>query len=116
MLMLTVRGGGMAWAAYECFRYSSMLRRRAALGLGDPMIAHRIWLWGLGAVATLMAIGLDVGSWALAGASLGATPMGLHAMSFLGLLGAIAIAFAFFPPSFYLRWIKGGYADAGGTI
>ncbi len=115
VLLLVLRGGGMAWATLECFRYSARLRKRAALGLGDPMIAHRIWLWGLGAGFTLLAIGLDIGSWVLAGQALINTPLGV-VMAALGLAGALSIALAFFPPARYASRMERRYADAGQAV
>ncbi len=106
MLLLTVRGVGMTWAAYECLRYSTMLRKRAAIGLGDPLIAHRIWLWGAAALAALFPIVLDLASWALSGQPLAATPMGLHTMSIFGLISICGIGLAFFPPAVYVRMIE----------
>jgi hypothetical protein len=105
---LGLRLGGMGWAAWECFRYAGLLDRRVALGLAEPMTAHRIRLWGIGASAQCIAIGLDLGSHALAGSTLGSTAVGLNAMSLLGLVGAICVALAFFPPKPYLRLIASG--------
>jgi hypothetical protein len=110
MLLLTVRGVGMVWAAYECLRYSAMLRRRVAVGLGDPMIAHRIRLWGFSALAAFLVIMLDIASWGLSGQSLASTPMGLHAMSMFGLFSVCAISLAFFPPAVYVRIIERHWA------
>ena len=104
-LMLCVRGLGMFWAAYECFRWSAALRKRVALGLAEAMIAHRIWLWGLGASAQVVVIALDLGCQLNAGEALAATPLGLHATSLLGLVGISAIALAFFPPRAYIRLV-----------
>jgi len=115
VLLLVLRGGGMLWATLECFRYSALLRRRAALGLGDPIIAHRIWLWGLGAGFTLLAIGLDIGSWVLAGQAFINTPLGL-VLAALTLAGALSIAFAFFPPVRYARRMERRYARAGEAV
>jgi hypothetical protein len=106
VLLLMVRGVGLAWAGYECLRYSAMLNKRAAVGLGDPLIAHRIWLWGFAALAALLVIVLDIASWGLSGQPLAATPVGLHAMSLFGLLSISGIAFAFFPPAAYVRMIE----------
>ena len=61
VLLLVLRGGGMLWATLECFRYSARLRKRAALGLGDPIIAHRIWLWELGAVTAGTFLNIQLG-------------------------------------------------------
>ena len=107
MTMLAARGAGMLWAAYECFRYSAMLRRRVALGLAQPMIAHRIWLWGVGATASIVTIGLDFASWFIAGAALSSFTIGLHLTSLFAVMGTVAIALAFFPPRAYVELIEG---------
>jgi hypothetical protein len=106
ILMLSIRGGGMAWAAFECFSYSAKLRRRAALGLSNPMVAHQIWLWGLSASAALTSISLELGGLAFLDAPIHAWPSGMHVISVLGLTGVLAVAFAFFPPAGYTRWIQ----------
>jgi len=106
IMFLIVRGVGMTWAAYECFRYSAMLRKRAAVGLGDLFIAHRISLWGFAAVASSITILLDIATWGWSGQALAATSAGLHAMSLLGFVATCGIAFAFFPPAFYVRMIE----------
>lgn len=109
---LLLRLVGMTWAAWECFRYAAQLRRRVVLGLAEPMIAHRIQLWGVGAVAQCIAIGLDLGAFAAIGASLASMPAGLHVISVLGLVGTAAIALAFFPPKAYVRMITAVGAEA----
>jgi len=115
LLLLSLRGVGLAWAGYECFRYSAMLRRRVAVGLGDPLIAHRIWLWGVSAVAGLTAISMDIASWTVAGQPLAATPGGLHLTSSLGLISVGAIGLAFFPPALYLRTLERRWAADAAT-
>ncbi len=106
MLLLSLRGIGLAWAAFECFRYSTMLRKRAALGLAEPMIAHRIWLWGISAIASVFIILIDMGSWGVSAQPLAATQIGLHLMSSFGLVATAAIGLAFFPPAVYVRMIE----------
>lgn len=106
-LMLSIRGTGMAWAAAECFYCSAQLRRRAAIGLADPLVAHRIWLWGVGATAALVSISLELGSWVVYDHPLQSRPIGMHLMSLLGLIGTLAVYLAFFPPDAYARWIAG---------
>jgi hypothetical protein len=96
-----MRGAGMAWAAFECFRYSGKLQRRVALGLAEPMVAHRIWLWGVGASASLFTIGLDLVTLLSTGASLVSTSAGLNVTSVVGVIGTGSIALAFFPPRVY---------------
>lgn len=107
-----VRAVGMGWAAFECFRYSAMLRRRASIGLAEPAIAHRIWLWGMGAAASFAMCALDIASWQIVGTPAAAMPWGLATMACLGLLGAGCIALAFFPPRFYVRLAMPENSDA----
>ena len=103
LMLLSVRGTGMLWAAAEAFRYSAMLRRRVALGLSEPGIAHRFWLWGIGAAAQTLVISLDFGSWLVHGSGLDQLPLGVAATALIGLVGSIAVALAFFPPARYLE-------------
>jgi len=42
-----VRSFAMLWGAWESLRYFSLLRRRAALGLADPVVMQRFLLWGI---------------------------------------------------------------------
>lgn len=107
LLYQGVRAVGMAWAGWECLRYSAMLRRQVRLGLAEPMIAHRIGLWGLGALASLLVILLDLGSLVGSGTSLVASPGGLYLTAFIGLFAAGTIALAFFPPASYVRFVAG---------
>jgi len=102
---------GMIWSMSECLRYSAMLRRRARLGLADPMIAHRIWLWGMGAVAQVVVLLFEVVSWYTIGMALMGTTMGLYLVSMLGLVGTSAVALAFFPPASYVGFITRGYTQ-----
>lgn len=106
VMLLTVRDLGMVWAAFEGFRYSGMLRKRVALGLAEPIVAHRIWLWAVGAALQVIVLSLDLGTWFATGAFLMASPLGLFLAAGLGLIGAWAIAFAFFPPSAYVKFIS----------
>jgi hypothetical protein len=102
-----VRLIGQAWGMYECFRYSSMLRRRVDLGLAEPMVAHRLWLWGMGGFTQVIVLSWEVVTWYATGTLLAATPMGLHLTSALGLAGITTTALAFFPPDAYVRFVVG---------
>jgi hypothetical protein len=95
------------WGAYEGIRYASMLRRRAALGLGDPVIAHRILMWGLFSLTmgTLAIVSLAVGY------ALGSTE-GFNAWTparfitpTLSLIASILLGLGFFPPVAYQRFV-----------
>jgi hypothetical protein len=95
----------IGWGATESFIYYSKLRRRAALGLSDPVLTHRFLMWGvgLGAMTLLMAstllaswVGVDptVSGWVLLESTAGMT-------------GAVTLWLTFFPTQAYRRWVLG---------
>lgn len=44
------------WIAAEAFRYHALMRRRAALGLADPLVVNRFLLWGIASLLSIAAI------------------------------------------------------------
>ena len=42
-----LRAGALLWSGIESLRYWTMLKRRIALGLAEPLIARRFLLWGV---------------------------------------------------------------------
>jgi len=113
ILFQALRGGGMAWSAFECFSYSDRLRRQAALGLVDPMLAHRIWLWAVGATSALIVCTLELMGWGLGEQGIAGPAIGLMVTAGLGFIGAMSVALAFFPPSFYVHWLSPRLTGAG---
>jgi hypothetical protein len=96
--------GAFAWASWEALRYSRMLRRRAPLGLADPVVVNRISLWGVasGLIGFLFLLN------PVAKAIAGVAPENLRLLllqSLVGVVVAVCVALAFFPPRAYLRWI-----------
>ena len=41
------------WTAFEAYRYWWMLRKRTAIGLGDPVTTNRFLLWAIAATASV---------------------------------------------------------------
>ena len=100
-----VRIAAFLWTGLESLRYAGMMRRQARLGLGDPVVAAQIRLWGVAS----MAIGAMMVIWALA-PHLGHTsgrgwPTGVFAANALGLVGAGSLHLAFLSPAVWRRWI-----------
>ena len=96
--------GALGWAAIESLHYWRLMRRRAALGMGDPVVSNRFLLWGLGIGAagwgSLVAIMVPLV------ANVTATDPNLQLSSSLhGLVAAVAMWLAFLPPQRYLRWV-----------
>ncbi len=94
------------WAALESLRYWAMMRRRARLGLAEPLLANRFLLWAL-AAAGAFAIWAVVGWNLLQGSN---QPTGglfendaALLVSGFGLASALALWLAFFPPLAYRR-------------
>lgn len=46
------------WLVFESYRYWRLMRRRAELGLADPMVTNRFLLWGTGSLFTFLATGI----------------------------------------------------------
>jgi hypothetical protein len=106
VLFQALRGIGMTWSAFECFHYSDRLRRRASLGLADPLMAHRFWLWAIGATSALLVCTLELLVWGLSDVTFSALPLGLMLVAALGLVGSTSVALAFFPPASYVRFVR----------
>jgi hypothetical protein len=96
---------GWFWASGEALRYHAMLRRRLRLGLADPVVTNRFFLWGLGtgvsglvsaALIATTAAGMDVHNHAL--------PQILLSIS--GIVGPVTWYLGFMPPDAYLDFIR----------
>jgi len=53
LLFTVTRVALFIWGALEAFHQSSMLTKRAKLGLADAVAANQIWLWGIAAVFSI---------------------------------------------------------------
>jgi hypothetical protein len=99
-----------AWNGAESFLLYAQLRRRLALGLADPAVVNRVLMWGAG---TLCAFAMTVHGIVLR-VVVGPTPADGHRVvsSLFGLVAAVAIWLAFFPPAAYRR----RFAAAAGLL
>ena len=97
------------WAAAECFRYHRMMQRRRALGLADPLIVNRFFLWGLASLFTASAIWIASTTFALMDqpARLAAwTPLIRVATAAVGLVTVACYGLTFFTPERYAQWLR----------
>jgi hypothetical protein len=107
--------GYPVWMMAESYRYWAMLRRRAALGLADPVVVNRVWLWGTGSLFTALAIWTASVPYALLGhpALLEAsTPWVRIATALAGAASISCSYLAFVPPAWYLRRVRARSAPA----
>ena len=84
-----------AWSAFESFRLWSMMRRRVALGLGDPALAHRFLLWGGAAAAACRIVACTMINCTLHPTQM--HPTWLLAQTVFDATAADGIGLAFFP-------------------
>jgi hypothetical protein len=96
------------WLVSESGRYAISMRKRLAIGLGDPMVANRFLLWAIAGslglvilISSLPPIFLDVQVWE------GLLFANLLAFSAAGVGSACFYWLTFFPPAAYKRWIIG---------
>jgi hypothetical protein len=92
----------LAWASWESLRFHGLLLKRMRLGLGDPVVADRMWLWGISTLAAFVSnLATSVSSFF--GVDIAVSTFGALLIAPLGLLAAGAMWLAFFPPESYLR-------------
>jgi len=96
----------LLWGSAEAFRYGFKLRRRLRLGLADPVVANRFFLWGVGAGAAGMGSLIAVAAQAITGMPVFDVPWLMLSSSLHGLVAAIAMWFAFVPPARYLSRLR----------
>ena len=105
-VFMWVRVAAFLWAGLESLRYAAMMRRQGRLGLGSPVVAAQIRLWGVACVAVAAMLAL----WALAPhlgyASVLDWPAGTFVANALGLVAAGSLHLAFLPPAAWRRWIE----------
>jgi hypothetical protein len=112
-LFLLCRASIFCWAALEAFRQYGMLRRRAALGLGDPIVANQILLWGIAGVLS-MSMSVLIGHYTI---NLRLSPLEDPLATALILSFAVGTSLtmwcAFFPPGLMRRWLGERATPAG---
>jgi hypothetical protein len=107
-----VRAITLVWAFIESIRYRVRMKRRASLGLADPVVANRFLLWSLWIGALLVGIGVTISvRFLLPEFSTAATTtqrvVVTSSIIAAAMVSAISLWLAFFPPRPYLSWLKG---------
>ncbi len=103
--LLFAQGGCNAILGGASFRHSRMLRRRCAIGLADPVIANRIFLWGCssGTITCSYTYAICAGVMLRNGMTNIYEPI---VVALFGLTSLCFVTLAFFPPRAYLAWIR----------
>jgi hypothetical protein len=99
------------WVSLESLRYYLLMRKRRALGLADPVVTNRFFVWGAGeGVASLVVLALLVAVMTRPGIA-STDPVVSWLVTLAGLVNALVWWLAFTPPKSYLRWVSGGAAE-----
>jgi hypothetical protein len=106
-LELGVRVASPIWLASESLRFWSQMRRRAALGLADPLVTDRFRLWASGALTGLVMLLCSVPPQVLPREH-SLQGVSLLVLALMGLAATASYWFAFFPPEWYCRRVAAG--------
>jgi hypothetical protein len=102
-----------AWGAFEGFQQYGMARKRARLGLGNPIVRNRFLLWGLVGLSQVFvhttSLFLHIRDIPMLGA-----PLGIFVVASGSLLGSVMMLLLFLPPASYVRFVE-RRAGAGGS-
>jgi hypothetical protein len=102
----TLRIALFSWTTFEAIHYHALLRRRAALGLADPVVTQQILFWGIASASTLLISATIAGSTFV----LGVHPIEYQpttiAITLFALVTSATIWCAFFPPEALRRRIE----------
>jgi len=106
------------WNAVESYRYWLAMRKRVAIGLADPLVANRFFLWGTGSVFTIAA------TWSASipylfvtdPAKIAVITPAVRIVTAIAGIGSVSCSlFAFLPPAWYKRFIEPLLTRAAGA-
>ena len=98
--------GCLLWGSAEALVYWRKMRRRLRLGLADPIVTNRFFLWGLGAGAAGVGTAIGVVAQFVTGLPPTQMPWITLSSSLHGLTAAVALWLAFVPNQAYLQFIE----------
>lgn len=101
----TLSGAAFLWLGVEAFGWWTMLRRRVALGLADPLVANRFFLWSLVSLFSCLTTVFGAVGAALSGGAM-LSPMMALVLSLLALPSSASLYLAFAPPAAYRAWVQ----------
>jgi hypothetical protein len=97
------------WSMTEAYRYWGAMRRRAAIGLAEPLVANRFFLWGTGSLFSCLAIWTASVPYAVIDdieLALAITPA-IRIVTAIAGIGSVSCSlFAFLPPAWYRRKVE----------
>ena len=117
----------LTWTFVECVLYQRTLRKRLALGLADPLVVNRFFLWSLwtGAISlqAMITAVLRLSLWWSGAAELmrdGVDPGGhwllwiraaKGVVAIVGPVALVSVFLSFSPPARYRQWLRSEQAE-----
>lgn len=104
------------WMVFEALAQYFAFRRRARIGLGNPLVANRLLLWALSGLA-MFAISATATALYWTSTVANVVERQNQAGGVYGLfaaLSSLALWLAFFPPRAYVRWVEGSKESSHG--
>ena len=99
------------WVSLESLHYHAMMRKRQALGLADPVVTNRFFVWGAGeGVASILVLVLLILTIFRGEISPG-DPIVSWFVTLAGLVNTLVWWLTFTPPTAYLQWVREGAAE-----
>lgn len=109
----------MLWVSVESFRYWILLRRRLRLGLADPVVTNRFFLWAVWAAAVFLNLSSDLVARVAYAVSAGTTQgevvaeiaaplvmVTIPVTMALGAISAVTLFLTFFATEGYRHWLE----------
>lgn len=94
-----------AWSGIEGVAAWTRARKRAALGLTDPLTANRILLWGMHGVCVTVLNAMLI-TLSAQGVNLGESLLAQVSTAFFSLVSSFTITLAFFPTRAWASWVR----------
>ena len=98
------------WPMVESYRYYALMRKRLALGLVDPLVTNRFFLWGSGSLGTALATWTASSPFLMTAhpeLALAWMPAIQIATATIGVATVVIYSLTFFPPAAYRSWVVG---------
>jgi hypothetical protein len=97
--------GAFLWTGIESLCYYAALRRRLALGMSDPVVVNRFFLWTVSSFAVTALCSVIVGAMLTGGAPMN-DPLPLTSIGLASIVVSVAWYLAFLPPDRYLQFVR----------
>jgi hypothetical protein len=101
--------------AVESLRYHALLRRRMALGLADPVVTNRFFVWGVGSGATCILVLILTGLYLQGHTLMTNSPAASVVVTLCGIAYTVVPVLTFAPPTAYLRFVERRAERSGAT-